>query len=195
MPSIDVKRKRIGAKIVYYGPGLSGKTANLNYLHDHLKTEYRGRLVSLSVKGGEGQQIDLLPVKFGSIRGFDVTYNLCTVPGQAFFNQTRKLVLKGTDGVVFVADSRQTRMAANVDSLQNLQENLEAHDIRLEHVPHVMQYNQRDRDNTLPVAELRAKLNMHGVLEFEASTETGEGVMETLKAVVQIVREDIEDRL
>jgi len=195
MPSIDVKRRRIGAKIVYYGPGLSGKTANLRYIYEHLKAEYRGRLVSLSVKGGEGQQIDLLPVKFGTIKGFDVTYNLCTVPGQAFFNQTRKLVLKGTDGVVFVADSRQSRLPANLDSLRNLRENLETHDIQLEYVPHVMQYNRRDRPDVLPVAELRAQLNEYGVLEFEACAESGKGVMETLKAAIQIVREDIERRL
>jgi hypothetical protein len=195
MPSIDVKRKRIGAKIVYYGPGLSGKTANLRYVHDHLKSEYRGKMVKVSVKGGEKQQIDLLPVKFGSIHGFQVTYNLCTVPGQAFFNETRKLVLKGTDGIVFVADSRNSRMPANIDSMENLRENLEAYDMDLEYIPHVIQYNQRDRPEVLPVAQLRSELNRYGVLEFESSTTRGRGIMETLKAIIQLVREDVEERL
>jgi len=195
MPVIDVRKRRIVSKIVYYGAGLSGKTSNLKYINDHLDAQARGRLVSLSVKTEGTQQIDLLPVRSAKIKGFDVIHNLCTVPGQSIYNKTRKLVLKGTDGVVFVADSDKKRLMANVDALQNLRENLRTHDVALEDLLHVIQYNKRDLPNALPVAELRAKLNPYGVLEFEASVKTGVGVMETLKAIVNMVREDIEKRL
>jgi len=195
MPVIDVRKRRIVSKIVYYGAGLCGKTANLKFIHDHLDAQHRGRLVSLSVKAEGAQQIDLLPVRTGKIKGFDIIHNLCTVPGQSLYNKTRKLVLKGTDGVVFVADSAKSRLIANVDALQNLRENLLTHDVDLEGMLHVIQYNKRDLPDALPVSELRAKLNPHGVLEFEASIKTGVGVMETLKAIVSMVREDVEKRL
>jgi len=195
MPSIDVQRKRIRCKIVYYGPGLSGKTANLRYVYEHLDRGVRGRLVSLTARSEGSQRIDLLPLKLGKLKGFDVIYNACTAPGQAIYNKTRKLVLKGADGVVFVADSRRNRLVANIDSFRNLRENLEAYDTRLEDLPHVVQYNKRDLNGVLPASELRAHLNPYGVLEFEASTVTGQGVMETLRAVLQLVREDIERRL
>ncbi len=195
MPSIDVRRKIVGVKIVYYGPGLSGKTANLRYIHDHLSPKQRGRLATLSVEGSGDQRIDLLPLRLGKLKGFAVTYNLCAVPGQAFHNKARKRLLKGADGIVFVADSRSSRMSANLDSLQNLHENLNAYDIALEDMPHVFQYNQRDRPASLSVSELRATLNAAGALEFEASAVTGQGVMDTLKAIVRMVREDLDGRL
>jgi hypothetical protein len=195
MPSIHVKKRQVGAKIVYYGPGLSGKSANLRFICNNIEQENRGKLIALTVTGADGLYIDVLPVRFGKVKGFGVTYNLCTVPGQAMCNTARRLVLKGADGVVFVADSRKNRMAANLDSLENLQENLERNDLSLEHVPHVIQYNWRNAPDALPLAELRATLNHHGVLEFEANAVSGEGVMDTLEAIVDIVRNDIEERL
>ena len=195
MPSIHVKKRQIGAKIVYYGPGLSGKSANLRFIHDNLPPENRGRLVSLAVKGADGLYIDLLPVRFGKVRGFDVTYNLCSVPGQAMCNTARRLVLKGADGVVFVADSRADRTVANLDSFENLQENLELNDLSLDHVPYVIQYNKRDLPDALRVAELRAQLNLHDHVDFEASAATGQGVIDTLKAIVELVRDDVVERL
>jgi len=195
MPVIDVRKSRIVTKIVYYGAGLSGKTANLQYIHDHIDPQARGRLVSLSVKTEGEQQIDLLPVRAGKVKGFDVIHNLCTVPGQSLYNKTRKLVLKGTDGVVFVADSSKNRLMANMDALQNLGDNLKEYDVALKDMVHVIQYNKRDLPDALPVAELRAKLNPYGVLEFEASVKTGVGVIETLKAILNMVREDTEKRL
>ena len=195
MPSIDVRKKRIGCKIVYYGPGLSGKTANLRYIHDHLSPENRGRLMSVAVKTEGNLYIDLLPVRFGKLGGFDVAYNLCSTPGKALYNKTRQLVLKATDGVVFVADSRPERMDANVDSLENLLENLEAHDLRLRDMPNVIQYNKRDLPDVMPVSEMRSKLNIYGGLEFEASTVTGQGVMETLKAIIDASCREIQQLL
>ena len=195
MPSIDVRKKRIGCKIVYYGPGLSGKTANLHYIHDHLGPENRGRLLSVPVKTETPLYIELLPVRFGKLGGFDVTYNLCSTPGKALYNKTRQLVLKATDGVVLVADSRPERMDANLDSLENLLENLEAQDIRLRDMPHVIQYNKRDLPDVIPVSEMRSKLNIYGGLEFEASTVTGQGVMETLKAIIDASSKEIQQLL
>jgi hypothetical protein len=194
MPKVDVRRGRIRAKIVYYGPGLSGKTTNLQYICEQIEEKKKGRLVTLNIRGS-GKGIEVLPVQLGAIKGFDVTYNLCTVPGKASLNRARRLALKDADGVVFVADSRTSRMLPNLDSLDNLQENLRLHDIRLEDMPHVIQYNQRDRANCAPVADLRAKLNLHGVLEFEAVATQGRGVMETLHAVIELVSEDVERRL
>ena len=195
MPSIHVKKRQVGAKIVYYGPGLSGKSTNLRCIYNDLDHVNRGRLTALTVTGADGLFIDVLPVRFEKVKGFSVTYNLCTVPGQAMCNTARRLVLKGVDGVVFVADSRKNRLAADLDALDNLQENLERNDLSLEHVPHVIQYNWRDAPDALPVSELSAGLNHHGVPEFEANAATGEGVMETLEAIIDIVRSDIEERL
>lgn len=174
---------------------MSGKTANLLYIRDHIEPEKRGRLLTLNVKGAGNQGIEVLPVEDSPMKGFDVTYNLCTVPGKASLNQARKLALKDADGVVFVADSRPRRMLPNLDALENLRENLKGHDIRLEDVPHVMQYNYRDCPNPAPVSDLRSKLNPHGVLEFEAVATEGRGVMQTMRAIVRLVREDVERRL
>ncbi len=195
MPKVDIKKRRIRAKIVYYGPGMSGKTTNLEYIRDHIDPAKKGRMLTLDVKGAGEQGIEVLPVQLGSLRDFKMIYNLCTVPGKASLNHARRKALKGVDGVAFVADSRQARLIANLDSLENLRENLQTFDIRLEDVPHVIQYNQRDRSNVARVTELRSRLNSYGVLEFEAAANEGRGVMETMKAIVRKVREDIERRL
>ncbi|KPK64918.1 MAG: hypothetical protein AMK73_04545 [Planctomycetes bacterium SM23_32] len=195
MPNIDVKKRRIDSKIVYYGPGHSGKSENLKYIHEHLDANHRGRLVSLPTKADSSLHIDVLPVRFGKILGFSTTFHLCSGPGQALALNTRKLLLRDTDGIVFVADSRPSRAEANLDSLRELQENLEEYGLQLAAVPHVMQYNKRDIEKRTPTGELRSKLNRYGVPEFEASTIAGDGILETLRAVVHSVSEDLKKRL
>lgn len=195
MPSIDLQKKRIASKIVYYGPGLSGKSSNLKSLHAKLPPEHRGRLQSVATKANPSVYIDILPVKFGKVLGFDTSFTVCAVPGQAFYNKTRKLLLKGTDGVVFVADSKPARRDANVDSLNNLRENLEERRVSLENVPMVLQYNKRDLSDAVDVGILRQELNLFGVPEFEASATTGQGVLETLKSILELVSRDLEKRI
>lgn len=195
MPNIDVKNKVINCKITYYGTGLGGKTTNIQYIHNRIDPSFKGKLVSLATKTERTLFFDFMPLSLGKIKGFRVTFNICTVPGQAFYNNSRKLLLKGTDGIVFVADSQEHRFDANVDSMYNLQENLEEHGMKLEKIPHVIQYNKRDLPNILSVEELRSELNLFGVPDFEASALYGQGVFETLKAIIRLVSEDIRGRL
>jgi signal recognition particle receptor subunit beta len=195
MPSIDVKRRRIAAKIVYYGPGRAGKSENLRQIHELLDANQRGRLVSLPTKTDPNLYIDVLPVRFGKIIGFDTTFHLCSGPGQALAINTRKLLLRDTDGIVFVADSRPSRREANVDSLQELCHVLREYGLELAPIPHVIQYNKRDLDDCSSMEDLRGELNLHGVPEFEASAITGEGVLETFRAVIRNVSDDLQRRL
>lgn len=195
MPSIDVKKRRIDSKIIYYGPGRSGKTANLRYIHDHLDNDHRGRISQLPTKSDPNLHIDVLPVRFGKIIGFQTIFHLCAGPGQAFSNKSRRLLLRDSDGIVFVADSHPRRREANVDSLIELEQNLEHYGLHLRAVPHVIQYNKRDLPETLGIGELRSDLNRYGVPDFTASVETGEGVMETLRAIVRGVSNDLQKRL
>ena len=195
MPNIDVKNKAINCKITYYGTGLGGKTTNIQYIHNKIDPSYKGKLVSLATKTERTLFFDFMPLSLGKIKGFRVTFNICTVPDQSFYNNSRKLLLKGTDGIVFVADSQEHRFDANIDSMYNLQENLEEHGMKLERIPHVIQYNKRDLPNVLSVEELRGELNLFGVPDFEASALYGQGVFETLKAIIRLVSEDIRNRL
>jgi hypothetical protein len=195
MPSIDVKKRRIDSKIVYYGPGQSGKTENLKCIYAHLEAEHKGRLGSMPTKADLDLYIDILPVRFGKIIGFHTTYHLCSGPGQASAVSTRKLLLRDTDGVVFVADSRPSRLEANIDSLYELQENLESYGVNLRSIPHVIQYNKCDLEGRVSVEELRSQLNVNGVPDFSASALTGVGILETLRAVVRSVSTDLQKRL
>ncbi|MHC4789145.1 MAG: GTP-binding protein [Planctomycetota bacterium] len=195
MPSIDVKKRRIDAKIVYYGPGHAGKSENLRHIHRHLDAAHRGRLVSLPTKADPNLHIDVLPVRFGKIIGFDATFHLCSGPGQALAISTRRLLLRDTDGIVFVVDSRPSRLEANIDSLCELRQVLGEYGLQLAPLPHVIQYNKRDLDKCVSVEDLRGKLNLHGVPEFEASAIHGEGVVDTLRGVIRSVTEDLERRL
>jgi len=195
MPSIDVKKRRIDSKIVYYGPGQSGKSENLKRIYEHLNAEHRGRLTTLPTKADPNLYIDVLPVRFGTILGFQTTFHLCSGPGQALALNTRKLLLRDTDGIVFVADCRASRKEANLDSMQELRQILGEYGLDLTTIPHVIQYNKRDLPNCLSVAELRSELNTYGVPEFEASLMTGEGVLETLRSIVRSVSEDLQKRL
>lgn len=187
MSMINYASREINCKLVYYGPGLGGKTTNLEYIFDKVKPETRGKLISLATETERTLFFDFLPVDLGTIRGFNTRFHLYTVPGQVYYNASRRLILKGVDGVVFVADSQAERMDANIASLQNLYENLSDYGYDPQQLPIVLQYNKRDLPNTVPVEDLRAELNPDGLPEFEAVAVKGIGVFDTLKAVSKLV--------
>ena len=177
---------QMAAKVVYYGPGLCGKTTNLQFIYNHTANNSRGEMVSLETETDRTLFFDLLPIDVGSIQGFNTRIQLYTVPGQVFYNTTRKLVLKGVDGVVFVADSQRPMLDANIESLRNLEENLQEMQLSLETVPIVLQYNKRDLPDVLSVEELNRALNPRGWEYYEASAVTGLGVFETLKGISRL---------
>src|SRR5688572_23275959 len=179
--------KEITAKIVYYGPGLCGKTTNLQFVYESLPSSNKSKMLSLATKTDRTLFFDFLPLDLGKIRGMRTKLQLYTVPGQVYYNSTRQLVLKGADGIVFVADSQDFALDANQESLQNLEDNLKRQGVRLREMPLVMQYNKRDLPNALPVNELQAELNKLGVPSFESVATTGLGVEETLKGITQLV--------
>jgi mutual gliding-motility protein MglA len=184
---INYMAREINCKIVYYGPGLCGKTTNLQYIYKRTNPEAKGKMISLATETERTLFFDFLPLSLGEIRGFKTRFHLYTVPGQVFYDASRKLILKGVDGVIFVADSQLERLEANQESHDNLRTNLAEHGYSLEKIPYVIQYNKRDLPNALPLEELRQLLNPIGVLDFEASARTGQGVFETLKAVSKLV--------
>jgi signal recognition particle receptor subunit beta len=184
---INYMAREINCKIVYYGPGLCGKTTNLQYIYKRTNPEAKGKMISLATETERTLFFDFLPLSLGEIRGFKTRFHLYTVPGQVFYDASRKLILKGVDGVIFVADSQLERLEANQESHDNLRTNLAEHGYSLEKIPYVIQYNKRDLPNALPVEELRQLLNPIGVLDYEASARTGQGVFETLKAVSKLV--------
>jgi signal recognition particle receptor subunit beta len=179
--------KEITAKIVYYGPGLCGKTTNLQFVYDSLPSNNKSKMLSLATKTDRTLFFDFLPLDLGKIRGMRTKLQLYTVPGQVYYNSTRQLVLKGADGIVFVADSQDHAIDANLESLQNLEDNLKRQGVRIREIPLVIQYNKRDLPNALPVAELDAEVNKLAVPHFESVATTGIGVEETLKGVTQLV--------
>ena len=179
--------KEITAKIVYYGPGLCGKTTNLQFIYDSLPSNNKSKMLSLATKTDRTLFFDFLPLDLGKIRGMRTKLQLYTVPGQVYYNSTRQLVLKGADGIVFVADSQDFAVDANVESLQNLEDNLKRQGIRIREMPTVIQYNKRDLPNALPTAELDREINKLGAPHFESVATTGIGVEETLKGITQLV--------
>jgi signal recognition particle receptor subunit beta len=179
--------KEITAKIVYYGPGLCGKTTNLQFIYDSLPSNNKSKMLSLATKTDRTLFFDFLPLDLGKIRGMRTKLQLYTVPGQVYYNSTRQLVLKGADGVVFVADSQDFALDANLESLQNLEDNLKRQGVRIREIPLVLQYNKRDLPNALPVAEMDAEINKLGVPRYESVATTGIGVEETLKGITQLV--------
>ena len=179
--------KEITAKIVYYGPGLCGKTTNLQFIYDSLPSNHKSKMLSLSTKTDRTLFFDFLPLDLGKIRGMRTKLQLYTVPGQVYYNSTRQLVLKGADGVVFVADSQDYAMDANLESMQNLEDNLKRQGMRIRELPMVVQYNKRDLPNAMPVAKLDRELNKLTVPHFESVATTGVGVEETLNGVTQLV--------
>jgi signal recognition particle receptor subunit beta len=179
---INYMAREINCKIVYYGPGLCGKTTNLQYIYKRTNPEAKGKMISLATETERTLFFDFLPLSLGEIRGFKTRFHLYTVPGQVFYDASRKLILKGVDGVIFVADSQLERLEANQESLDNLRYNLAEHGYSLEKIPYVIQYNKRDLPNALPMDELRQLLNPFGVLDFEASARTGQGGLDRAQA-------------
>jgi signal recognition particle receptor subunit beta len=187
MSFINYSSREINCKIVYYGPGLCGKTTNLQFIYNKTNPDLKGKMISLATETERTLFFDFLPLALGQIRGFKTRFHLYTVPGQVFYDASRKLILKGVDGVVFVADSQIERMEANLESLENLKLNLAEQGYELSNTPCVMQYNKRDLPNSAPLAEIQSLLNASQMPEFEACATTGIGVFETLKAVARLV--------
>jgi len=192
MSFINYSSREINCKLVYYGPGLCGKTTNLHYIYAKTSPEAKGKMISLATETERTLFFDFLPLSLGEIRGFKTRFHLYTVPGQVFYDASRKLILKGVDGMVFVVDSQIERMEANIESLDNLRINLAEQGYDLDKLPYVIQYNKRDLPNIAPVEQLRDLLNPTRVPEFEASATTGVGVFDTLKAVAKAVLRELQ---
>lgn len=191
MSFINYASREINCKIVYYGPGLCGKTTNLQYIYKKTAEESKGKMISLATETERTLFFDFLPLALGEIRGFKTRFHLYTVPGQVFYDASRKLILKGVDGIVFVADSQEERFDANIESLENLKDNLEEQGFDVDKIPFVFQYNKRDLPNVSSIKELNELLNPRNLPELEACAMTGEGVFETLKAVAKLVLNDL----
>jgi len=184
---INYVAREINCKIVYYGPGLGGKTTNLQYLYDITGAENKGKLISLATETERTLFFDFLPIDLGQIRGLRTRFHLYTVPGQVFYDASRKLILRGVDGVVFVADSQDERSDANLESLSNLDLNLKEHGFDLAKIPYVLQLNKRDLPNATPVEQLQRMLLVKGEPMFEAVATKGIGILETLKGIARQV--------
>ena len=187
MSLINYSSREINCKIVYYGPGLCGKTTNLQHIYSRVPQETRGKMISLATEMDRTLFFDFLPLELGQIRGFRTRFHLYTVPGQVYYNASRKLILKGVDGIVFVADSQIDRFEANVESYMNMFDNLTEHDLNLERIPFVMQYNKRDLPRVVPVDDLERELNPRKAPYFEAVALRGTGVFDTLKVACKLV--------
>jgi len=187
MTFINYASREINCKIVYYGPGLCGKTTNLQHIFDSTAPQARGKLISLATETDRTLFFDFMPLELGTVRGFKTRFHLYTVPGQVFYDASRKLILKGVDGVVFVADSQEERMDANIESLYNLEENLQSQGYDLMKIPYVLQLNKRDLNNIVPAEDLASELQRKGEPVIEAVASTGQGVFDTLKAVAKQV--------
>ncbi len=191
MSFINYASREINCKLVYYGPGLCGKTTNLQYIYSKTNPDLKGKMISLATETERTLFFDFLPLALGQIRGFRTRFHLYTVPGQVFYDASRKLILKGVDGVIFVADSQIERMEANLESLDNLRVNLSDQGYDLDKLPYVVQYNKRDLPNAAPLADLQRQLNPSSVPDFEACASVGTGVFETLKMCAKGVLSDL----
>ena len=187
MPFINFPAREINCKLVYYGPGLGGKTANLQWIYDNTGNGQKGKMISLATETDRTLFFDFLPLDLGTVRGFKTRLHLYTVPGQVFYEASRKLILKGADGVVFVADSQEERLDANLETLENLREHLHEHSLDFATIPYVLQLNKRDLPRTLPVDELSRQLLAKGEPVVEAVAVSGQGVFETLREVAKLV--------
>ena len=187
MTFINYASREINCKIVYYGPGLCGKTTNLQHIYDSTAPQAKGKLISLATETDRTLFFDFMPLELGTVRGFKTRFHLYTVPGQVYYDASRKLILKGVDGVVFVADSQEERMDANVESLYNLEDNLQSQGYDLNQLPYVLQLNKRDLPNVIPMHDLTHEFQKKGEPVFEAVAKDGTGVFDTLKAVAKQV--------
>ena len=191
MSFINYSSREINCKIVYYGPGLCGKTTNLQYIYNKTSPTAKGKMISLATETERTLFFDFLPLSLGEIRGFKTRFHLYTVPGQVFYDASRKLILKGVDGVVFVADSQIERMEANQESLENLRDNLKEQCYDIEKIPLVMQWNKRDLPNAAPTEDLARILNYLKRPEFNATATNGFGVFDTLKEIAKLVLQEL----
>ncbi len=187
MSFINFAAREINCKIVYYGAGLGGKTTNLQHIYERTTDHQKGKMISLATETDRTLFFDFLPLDLGTVRGFKTRFHLYTVPGQVFYDASRKLILRGVDGVVFVADSQEERMDANIEALENLKDNLKEHGYEFHKVPYVLQLNKRDLPNVMPVDTLKKQLLKKGEPVFEAVAFNGTGVFETLKEVARQV--------
>ena len=191
MSFINFAAREINCKVVYYGPGLGGKTTNLQWIYDKTNPNAKGKLISLATETDRTLFFDFLPLELGTVRGFKTRFHLYTVPGQVFYDASRKLILKGVDGVIFVADSQVERMDANSESIDNLHINLKAQGYDLLAIPYVLQLNKRDLPNVVPSDEMVRELRKKGEPVFEAVASKGAGVFETLKGVAKLVLQEL----
>ena len=194
MTFINYAAREINCKIVYYGPGLGGKTTNIQYIYDRTTQGAKGKLISLATESDRTLFFDFLPIELGTIRGFKTRFHLYTVPGQVFYDASRKLILKGVDGVVFVADSQEVRMDANLEAIENLKLNLRENGFDLEKLPYVLQFNKRDLPTAVSVDRMSRELRIKDEPIFEAVASKGTGVFDTLKAAVKQVLIDLKSR-
>ena len=194
MSFINYAAREINCKLVYYGPGLCGKTTNLQHIYKKVDPGAKGKLISLATESERTLFFDFLPLELGTIRGFKTRFHLYTVPGQIFYEASRRLILKGADGVVFVADSQLERMEANIQSLADMQQHLADQGIDPDKIPLVIQYNKRDLKNAVPIDELQKALNPRNLPWFEAVAPQGIGVFETLKAIAKVVMQELQKK-
>jgi len=194
MTFINYAAKEINCKIVYYGPGLCGKTTNLQYIYAKTSPDAKGKMISLATETDRTLFFDFLPLDLGTIRGFTTRFHLYTVPGQVFYDASRKLILKGADGVIFVADSQQERMDSNIESIRNLEVNLKEHGLELKILPYALQFNKRDLPNVIPAEDMYRVLNFKREPTFEAIAPDGVGVFDTLKSVAKQILVELRKR-
>ena len=187
MSMINYASREINCKVVYYGSGLGGKTTNLEHVYSRVNPDTKGKMISLATETERTLFFDFLPIDLGEIRGFKTRFHLYTVPGQVYYNASRRLILKGVDGLIFVADSQRSRLEANIEAMHNLYENMESYGYDIETLPFVIQYNKRDLPDIMSPDDLRSVLNPMGVPDFEAVAIEGEGVFQTLSAVSKLV--------
>jgi signal recognition particle receptor subunit beta len=187
MSFVNYHTKEINCKIVYYGPGLGGKTTNIQHVYQKTAAKNKNQMVTLNTKNERTLFFDFLPLEFKNIRGFKTRFHLYTVPGQVFYESSRRLILRGVDGIVFVADSQVERMEANIESFEGLKKNLIEHGYEFDKIPIIMQWNKRDLPNTVSTEDLNKKLNQLGSPAFEACALKGDGVFETLKTISKLV--------
>ena len=185
MSLINYSSREINCKIVYYGPGLCGKTTNIQYVYNKVDPGTKGKLITLATEMDRTLFFDFLPLELGTVKGFKTRFHLYTVPGQVYYDASRKLILRGVDGIVFVADSQTARYDANIESLYNLHDNLDEYKLKIEDIPFVIQYNKRDMPNIITMEDLEQELNPEGFPCYEAVAVQGDGVFDTLKAVAK----------